>query len=812
MASIRTTLELANQQFLAALKQSEDAVKNFQTNVKNVGTAAEGAFGGLAAAAAGLALGLIATGKEVMAFADEMTDIATAADTTVGNILALGAALQANGGHADKAGRMMFDMSKKIEEANQGNTKMVASFERLGVSIQDLGSMGATEIRDKLIKGIAEIPDAAERAAKGFAVFGKSAMNVDWTKLADSIDENNKKYSQHEAALKSAGDAYDNLAKIAMDTKIAFAEAFKPAFDMIKQLNPSIDDLTIKFKLMGTALVVITSAAIARGVWALVGAFQALRVAVMANPLLAIASVLATVGVAAATYFGAFDSGTKDIEDNSKATEDNTEATKRNSENKKRDQELLLAKYAQQRESLEKITQSFNLQNQAIERKLKLELDALSASEDQKKLAQQLSEIEIARDKALLDLKEKYNNLDVDSRGKQKRAYEEQQALIIKNAEIEKSAAASGLQAIEQKRRAIEDISKALTIQSNAVLEVAKAEIGLNAGISSIGQRITLEAQLNAITQRRNAIVEASSKLSINERIRVGQALDETILKTGKLTDSTQQSGIAFYETFSQQLKLAGASKDSIDAVINSLSIQNGAISESTNKIIESQQRISETSRSFSYGWSKAFQEYADNATNASRTASNLFSKAMSGMEDALVNFAKTGKFTWKNFVNMMLEELLRAQIQSTFAKMLGGMRGGMGGGGGGGGSLLGGLFGGIGKMFSGGSGQQGPTPDGGNLSGGGGIFSGIGKLFGFANGGSVVGNSPILVGERGPEMFIPGSSGSIVPNDKLGGGSNVTYNINAVDAMSFKAMIARDPQFLYAVTLQGAKSIPGAR
>jgi hypothetical protein len=39
---------------------------------------------------------------------------------------------------------------------------------------------------------------------------------------------------------------------------------------------------------------------------------------------------------------------------------------------------------------------------------------------------------------------------------------------------------------------------------------------------------------------------------------------------------------------------------------------------------------------------------------------------------------------------------------------------------------------------------------------------------------------------------------------------TNVTYNINAVDAASFKAMIARDPAFIHAVAMQGSKSVPG--
>jgi hypothetical protein len=36
----------------------------------------------------------------------------------------------------------------------------------------------------------------------------------------------------------------------------------------------------------------------------------------------------------------------------------------------------------------------------------------------------------------------------------------------------------------------------------------------------------------------------------------------------------------------------------------------------------------------------------------------------------------------------------------------------------------------------------------------------------------------PYLVGEMGPELFMPGRGGNIVPNDRLGGGGGPTYNI----------------------------------
>ena len=45
------------------------------------------------------------------------------------------------------------------------------------------------------------------------------------------------------------------------------------------------------------------------------------------------------------------------------------------------------------------------------------------------------------------------------------------------------------------------------------------------------------------------------------------------------------------------------------------------------------------------------------------------------------------------------------------------------------------------------------------------------------ATGGPVSQSQPYLVGERGPEMFVPNTNGAIVPNNKLGGG-DVTVNL----------------------------------
>ena len=70
----------------------------------------------------------------------------------------------------------------------------------------------------------------------------------------------------------------------------------------------------------------------------------------------------------------------------------------------------------------------------------------------------------------------------------------------------------------------------------------------------------------------------------------------------------------------------------------------------------------------------------------------------------------------------------------------------------------------------------------------------GSGGLFGgfFANGGAVSKGQPIVVGENGPEMFIPNSTGQITQSARgTGGGTtNVNFNINATDVTGIKQLL----------------------
>lgn len=84
----------------------------------------------------------------------------------------------------------------------------------------------------------------------------------------------------------------------------------------------------------------------------------------------------------------------------------------------------------------------------------------------------------------------------------------------------------------------------------------------------------------------------------------------------------------------------------------------------------------------------------------------------------------------------------------------------------------------------------------GGTGDAGGGLLGGLfGSIFGGAraSGGPVTGGKAYLVGEEGPEMFVPGASGSIVPNQQLAGAAGagpVTINVHVVKGELFDAQV----------------------
>ena len=160
------------------------------------------------------------------------------------------------------------------------------------------------------------------------------------------------------------------------------------------------------------------------------------------------------------------------------------------------------------------------------------------------------------------------------------------------------------------------------------------------------------------------------------------------------------------------------------------------------------------------FGATEAMRKYADSTGNQAAQVEGAMTNAFKSAEDAFVNFAKTGKLNFRGLADSIISDIIRVQARAAIQSAMGGS-GGLG-------SIIGSLFGG---------GTSGNNPSA--FVSGGSFTDSIGSFFSglaFADGGSPPVGMASMVGERGPEMFVPSQSGTIIPNHKLGGGGeNIT-------------------------------------
>lgn len=846
------------------------ALNNLQNKVQGLNSS----LSGMKNAIAGLAFG--AAISSLLRFADGIQDLSDATGIATQNILGFQKAVQAFGGNADVADKAILKLTTNIGAAADGSAELQGAFGKVGVTLNDLATLSEQDILMKTIQGLEKITDKSEQAYLKQQLLGKEFRNVATSGLAEAYktaSEESKKYAD---SIKSAAETQQKLETAIGKVKLAALEALKPFADFVNKL----DDKQIET--FTSALVNLAGAAAA--IWALVKAFEALKFA---------ATILIEIGTAAWGLFRAltpvgrvlsiilagfmalsnhtdflkglgviFDDLTGKKKDlNNVKTTDTSEQDKKNAEAAK--------------EAADKAEKQAE-----AKRKLKAAVDELKNS--------------------LSGIVENYKNLNQQNIEAIKNATwlmgvnREEARIQEANIEINKKAQEE-IQKLEDKKKKLNDAEKQ------------------QGGIQLIDQTIAKIKQ-QAETDKMNteeAIRNSESRIrayDLEKFAKQSQIDVENDLK--RIQDDIAKSTMS--EIARKEYEILAAARDRADAEIKAEEARRNSLltdaeklkyyeaaKKGTEKLIEAERKAYSESRTFSYGWNKAFREYVDNATNAARAAERIFQKATQGMEDLIVNFVKTGKFEWKGFVQSMLEELLRSQIQQVLGSIMGSIggifglggggdatgkgaspndplyvldvSGGMGGGDGGlgidtttggeGGGLFGGITGMAGKVWDTVKGIGGGIWDGikkvggfisdglgsvwdgikkvggaiggglgsvwdgiksvgssigtglGNVVGaiGGGIgnaVSGISDFFGgfFAGGGQLGAGKWGIAGENGPEL-ISGPA-SITPM----GGTNVTYNINAVDAMSFKQMLAQDPSFIYALSLQGGGNIPSRR
>jgi lambda family phage tail tape measure protein len=201
--------------------------------------------------------------------------------------------------------------------------------------------------------------------------------------------------------------------------------------------------------------------------------------------------------------------------------------------------------------------------------------------------------------------------------------------------------------------------------------------------------------------------------------------------------------------------------------------------------------QIGQSQRSFEYGWKKAFATYTDNATNAAKMGEQAFVSVTQNLETALENFVQTGKLSFSDLARSIISDLIKIQLRAQATAIFKGS--GLG-------DLLGGFFGGGGSSPA---------------------FGSTAFWGGRAEGGDVSSSNSYMVGERGPELFVPKTSGTVIPNNKLSsmsGQPQVVYNgpyianMQAIDTQSATQFLAKNKQAVWSANQSAQRSLPQSR
>ena len=175
-------------------------------------------------------------------------------------------------------------------------------------------------------------------------------------------------------------------------------------------------------------------------------------------------------------------------------------------------------------------------------------------------------------------------------------------------------------------------------------------------------------------------------------------------------------------------------------------------------------------------GTRAAFEDYAAEASNAAGQAQSALANAFRGAEDALVQFAMTGKLSFRDLANSIIADLARIAAKQAIAGIAGMIAGAWGGGASAGASsgTLQGFGNNTGWLTQNANGGVYSSPSLSAYSGG--VYSSP-QLFAFAKGAGVF-------GEAGPEAIMPLQRG---PDGRLGvaahgGGTGASQvNVNVV-------------------------------
>lgn len=142
--------------------------------------------------------------------------------------------------------------------------------------------------------------------------------------------------------------------------------------------------------------------------------------------------------------------------------------------------------------------------------------------------------------------------------------------------------------------------------------------------------------------------------------------------------DQTRRETEAIDQLFKKALESKRRLAEDLDLKLIDPVAYNAALAQidaSTAAMVASQRAHFDAMREAAGDWtsgaSRAMENYADRAGNIAGSMEEVFGKAFGGMEDALTKFVTTGKLSFTDLANSVIEDLIRIQIRAAMAGML---------------------------------------------------------------------------------------------------------------------------------------------
>jgi hypothetical protein len=305
------------------------------------------------------------------------------------------------------------------------------------------------------------------------------------------------------------------------------------------------------------------------------------------------------------------------------------------------------------------------------------------------------------------------------------------------------------------------------------------------AAMLAMAKLVSVEYQRQMSTMLQQQALRQQMLGMTTDEVRVQTAVNQVMDSTSKKLDeiAKKKEEAAAHST---------GDKNEIQKVIDQLDKEAEEVSRLGDIYVDMARKMElasiEAQRTFEFGWSKAWEQFKEDAGNNAKTADQIFTSVTDNMTNALDTFITTGKFNFRNFAITLIQDIMKIEARMLMMKAITGAAG----------------------MFGGGS------------SGVDNITTAQWTSGAFADGGNPPVGVPSLVGERGPELFIPRQSGTIIPNNQLGsalgGGGGVTYNgpyianMSAIDTQSAMAFIAKNQNSIWAANQAAQRSLPQSR